>query len=134
MVAFRSPSGDRRIATSGHSIPGHALVEAGHVEPPEPGAPGIFAMADPDRIKELVVGAGFGEPEIEAVSVEWGYTDPALHWEKTMKLSAPMIETMQNLPEPERERIRELVASRVAEKVAEDQGALNGSSLVVTAS
>ena len=115
-------------------IPGHALVEAGHVEPPEPGAPGIFAMADPDRIKELVVGAGFGEPEIEAVAVEWGYTDPALHWEKTMKLSAPMIETMQNLPEPERERIRELVASRVAEKVAEDPGALNGSSWVVTAS
>ena len=83
-------------------------------------------MADPERIKELVVGAGFGEPEIEEVTVEWGYTDPALHWEKTMKLAAPMIETMQNLPEPERERIRELVASRVAEKVAEDQGALNG--------
>jgi SAM-dependent methyltransferase len=115
-------------------IPAFALVEAGHVEPPEPGAPGIFAMADPARITELVTGAGFGEPKIEEVAVQWGYTDPAIHWEKTMKLAAPIADAMDQLPDDERERIRELVATRVTEQVEKDSGALDGSAWVVTAS
>ena len=48
------------------AIPGIALMERGHLPPPEPGAPGIFALADPDRIRELVTGAGFGEPQHRA--------------------------------------------------------------------
>src|SRR5919198_878958 len=46
-------------------VPGRVLVQRGHLPAPEPGTPGIFAMADPERIRELVTGAGFGEPEIE---------------------------------------------------------------------
>ena len=115
-------------------LPGFALVEAGHMPPPEPDAPGIFAMGDPDRIKQLVTAAGFGEPEIEEVVVEWDYSDPAVHWEKTMKLAAPIADAMAELPDEERERIRELVASRVEEKVAEDPTALQGRTWVVSAS
>jgi hypothetical protein len=40
------------------AIPGMTLVERGHMPPPEPGAPGIFAMGLADRIVELVTGAG----------------------------------------------------------------------------
>jgi SAM-dependent methyltransferase len=115
-------------------IPGFALVEAGHMPPPEPDAPGIFAMGDPDRIKELVTGAGFAEPEIEDVTVEWEYADPAVHWEKTMKLAAPIAQAVGELDPDEQERIREVVASRVAEKVAEDSTAMHGHTWVVSAS
>jgi SAM-dependent methyltransferase len=115
-------------------IPGFALVEAGHMPPPEPEAPGIFAMSEPDRIKELVTGAGFGEPEIEEVTVEWDYSDPAVHWEKTMKLAAPIAQAVGELDPDEQERIREVVASRVAEKVAEDSAAMHGHTWVVSAS
>src|SRR5262249_31802629 len=45
------------------SIPGRVLVERGHIKPPEPGAPGIFAMADPGRLRTLVMDAGFAGPE-----------------------------------------------------------------------
>jgi SAM-dependent methyltransferase len=113
-------------------IPGFALVEAGHLPPPEPDAPGIFAMADPERIKELVGGAGFSAPEIEDVLVDWDYTEPAVHWEKTMKLAAPIADAVNSLPDDEQQRIKELVASRVAEKVGEDPTALHGHSWVVT--
>ena len=41
------------------ALPAMTLVQRGHMPPPEPGAPGIFAMGDPDRIRELVTGAGF---------------------------------------------------------------------------
>ena len=44
------------------AIPGMTMVERGQLPPPEPGAPGIFAMGDPGRISELVTGAGFAEP------------------------------------------------------------------------
>jgi SAM-dependent methyltransferase len=115
-------------------IPGFALVEAGHLPPPEPGAPGIFAMGEPERIRSLVTGAGFTDPELQEVAVEWDYNDPAVHWEKTMKLAAPIAEAVNALPDDERERIRELVASRVAEHVAEDPAALHGHTWVVTTS
>ena len=115
-------------------IPGFALVEAGHLPPPEPGAPGIFAMGDPERIRSLVTGAGFADPDLQEVTVDWDYTDPAVHWEKTMKLAAPIAEAVNALPDDERERIRELVASRVADHVADDPAALHGHSWVVTTS
>ncbi len=115
-------------------IPGFALVEAGHVPPPEPDAPGIFALADPERIRQLVTAAGFAEPEIEEVKVEWEYDDPSVHWEKTMKLAAPIAEAMNSLPEAERERIRELVASRVSEQLSQDQASLHGHTWVISTS
>jgi ubiquinone/menaquinone biosynthesis C-methylase UbiE len=115
-------------------IPAFALVEAGHLDPPEPDAPGIFALADPERIRSMVTAAGFADPSIDEVTVDWDYTDPAVHWEKTMKLAAPIADAVNSLPDEERERIRELVASRVAEKVGEDPTALYGHSWVVTTS
>ena len=113
-------------------LPGFELVEAGHLDPPEPDAPGIFAMGDPERVRSLVTGAGFAGPELQEVTVDWDYTDPAVHWEKTMKLAAPIADAVNRLPEDAREQIRGLVASRVLERVAEDPEALYGHSWVVT--
>ena len=81
------------------AIPGMTMVERGHLPPPEPGAPGIFAMGDPNRIRELVTGAGFGEPEIEEVEIEWGYDDPDVHWEMTLALAAPIADAFDSLSE-----------------------------------
>jgi SAM-dependent methyltransferase len=115
-------------------IPGFALVEAGHMPPPEPGTPGIFALADPERIKELVIAAGFSEPGIEDVTVEWEYSDPAEHWEKTMKLAAPIAKAVDDLDADEKERIRELVTTRVAEQIAANPAGLYGHTWVVSTS
>jgi hypothetical protein len=82
----------------------------------------------------MVTAAGFADPEIEEVTVEWGYDDPAVHWEKTMKLAAPIAEAVNELSDDEQEQIRKLVASRVAERYAEDPAALDGHSWVVTTS
>ena len=54
---------------------GRALETQGHILPLEPGAPGAFATADPVRLRELVVGAGFAEPEVEEVSFRWTFAD-----------------------------------------------------------
>ncbi len=57
------------------SIPGKTMVELGHIPAPQPGDPGILAMADHDRIRELVTGAGFGEPQIKEIRVRWPMAD-----------------------------------------------------------
>src|SRR2546423_179057 len=40
------------------AIPGMTLVQRGHMPPPEPGAPGMFALGDRDGLMEVVTGAG----------------------------------------------------------------------------
>jgi SAM-dependent methyltransferase len=115
------------------AIPGMTLVEMGHMPPPEPGAPGIFAMADPERIRELVTGAGFAEPGIEQIAVNWSYDTADVHWEKTMKLAAPIAEAVNSVSDDERETIRAKVRERVEEQLAEGPG-IDGLVHVVTAS
>src|SRR5215208_1675234 len=64
----------------GLSLASRVLVELGHIPPPDPEAPGAFVMADPGRIRELVVGAGFAEPEIEEVSFRRPFADQDDYW------------------------------------------------------
>jgi SAM-dependent methyltransferase len=114
-------------------IPGLTLVELGHLPPPEPGAPGIFAMGDPARIRELVTGAGFGEPDIEEVPIRWDYADAEEHWAKTLALAAPIAEAFNAVDEAEQERVRSTVMERSAERLAADESALDGVALAVIA-
>jgi SAM-dependent methyltransferase len=114
-------------------IPGKVLVERGHLPPPEPGMPGIFAMADPERIRELVTGAGFGEPEIEHVEIAWPYGDAEDHWQFTLKLAGPLADKIGSLEEEEREAVRLEVRSRIESAMADD-GSIDGNIHVITAS
>jgi SAM-dependent methyltransferase len=95
------------------AIPGMAMVERGLLPAPEPGAPGIFAMGEPDRIRELVTGAGFDEPEIEQVEVKWPYVEPDEHWQMTMKLAGPLADAIGQLEEEDREAVRQDVRARI---------------------
>jgi ubiquinone/menaquinone biosynthesis C-methylase UbiE len=112
------------------SIPAMVLVERGLIPPPEPGAPGIFAMGDPDRIRELVTGAGFGEPDIEQVEVEWRYDEVDAHWKFTLKLAGPLADVISRLDDDERESIRTEVRSKIAPLM--QSGEVSGITHVVT--
>ena len=107
------------------AIPGMELVARGHLPAPEPGAPGIFAMADPERIRELVTGAGFAEPEIEPIEITWDYGDPDEHWRFTMELAGPLAEAVAQLPGEEREAVSVAVHDRIGALMA-DGGAVMG--------
>jgi ubiquinone/menaquinone biosynthesis C-methylase UbiE len=104
------------------AIPGMTMVEMGHLPPPEPDGPGIFGLADTERIRELVTGAGFGAPSISQVAVEWSYETPEEHWEKTLKLAAPIAEAFDAIDPDEQERVKQTVAERV-------RGAIGGDGL-----
>ena len=115
-------------------IPAFALIEAGHIPPPDPDAPGIFALGDQAKLRELVTAAGFADPQIEEVAVDWGYDDPATHWEKTMKLAAPIADAVDDLDQEEQQRLRDVVAARVQEEISKGPAAIHGHTWVVTTS
>ena len=113
-------------------LAGRVMVERGHMPPPDPEAPGIFAFADPERIRGLVTGAGFAEPEIEQLEFPWPYTDVDEHWSLTRKLAGPLSIAIDRLEEDEREAVRGEVRSRIEPLIAD--GPLTGRVHVVTTS
>jgi hypothetical protein len=81
---------------------------------PEPGAPGIFAMADPDRVRALVVDAGFAEPEIEFTRMNWSFADFDSYWDFLVRLAGALAVTIRRLPPEEQNAVRSLVHERLA--------------------
>jgi ubiquinone/menaquinone biosynthesis C-methylase UbiE len=91
------------------SLVGRVLESQGHIPPPEPEVPGAFAMADPGRIRELVVGAGFAEPEIEEVSFRWSFADQEAYWRYLTETSASASPVLRSLPTTAQVAVRDQV-------------------------
>jgi ubiquinone/menaquinone biosynthesis C-methylase UbiE len=96
------------------AVPGMTLVQRGHMPPPEPGAPGIFALGEADRIAELVTGAGFEEPTVEELAFEWRYAGHDL-WDTLTRLAGPLARVINELPEDEKQRTRAAIEGGLAE-------------------
>jgi SAM-dependent methyltransferase len=62
------------------SLVGRILVADGHIPPPAPGSPGIFALSDPQRIRELITRAGFAAPEVVEMPLTWRFPSPEAYW------------------------------------------------------
>jgi ubiquinone/menaquinone biosynthesis C-methylase UbiE len=101
------------------AVPGMTLVQRGHRPPPEPGAPGIFAMGEPGRIRELVTGAGFAELELEEIAFEFRYADFDDMWGALLRLS-PLGDTLDALPDEELEATRAAIMQNMAPYRDED--------------
>jgi ubiquinone/menaquinone biosynthesis C-methylase UbiE len=96
------------------AMPAMTLVQRGHLPPPEPGAPGIFALADPELIRSLVAGAGFGEPELEEVEFDFLYDDFDDFWDVLIRVAGPLARAIEALPEDERQATREAIEQSIA--------------------
>jgi SAM-dependent methyltransferase len=57
------------------SIAGRMFVARGHVEPPEPGAPGMFTMANEERTRDLLEDVGFTGVRMQEVPVRFPFDD-----------------------------------------------------------
>jgi SAM-dependent methyltransferase len=57
------------------SIAGRILAERGLAPPPEPGAPGMFVLADEERLRGLLESGGFGVERVEEVPVLLQFDD-----------------------------------------------------------
>jgi SAM-dependent methyltransferase len=92
-------------------LPGIELRERG-LTPPPSGEPGPFALADRDRLRELLEGAGFTEIRIESVELNRTHDDFEDLWEMTLDLSRVFHDAVLARPEGEIEEIRESLHGR----------------------
>jgi SAM-dependent methyltransferase len=88
------------------AIPGRTLVEAGHMEPPRAGRPGIFTLGDPARIEALVTKAGFEPPEITELRVIWTFESFEDYWAFILEKAGALSMVIVPLPEEEQDTVR----------------------------
>jgi ubiquinone/menaquinone biosynthesis C-methylase UbiE len=96
------------------AVPAMTLVQRGHMPPPEPGAPGIFAMGEPPRIRELLAGAGFAEPELVEIGVEFRWPGFDDVWDSLVRITGPLSRAIAALPEDERASTRAAIEENIA--------------------
>jgi SAM-dependent methyltransferase len=85
---------------------GRAVVAHGLMPPPEPGAPGMFSLAQHERIEQLARAAGYDGVEIEDVAVSFAYDSFDEYWSSTLEFSAGMAKALAPLADEERDEIR----------------------------
>lgn len=57
------------------AVPAAVLAQRGHLTPPQPGAPGVFSLGDPKRVRPLATSAGFSTLMIDHVDFVFHYAD-----------------------------------------------------------
>jgi SAM-dependent methyltransferase len=96
------------------TIPTRALVELGHAEPPDPSAPGMFSLADPGRLGELLESAGLTEVVVEALELDRNDRGVDDYLKGTLDLSAPFAEVRDSLSAEQWQEVEQRVAELAA--------------------
>ena len=110
------------------------LVQLGHVEPPAPSGPGMFALAAPGLLHSMLEDAGFFEIVVEPVAILRRYSN-VLDWiGESRDLMRQFSGVWGDLSDEQRQQLRDAVASAGSEFTAPDGTiAVPGSSLAAVA-
>jgi SAM-dependent methyltransferase len=112
-----------------------ALIELGHMAPPDPSGPGMFALAPASRLLELLENAGFLEVGVDGVELDRSYENIDDYIAETLDLSATFSEVWAKLDAAQRSEVMERITSLAAPyRVADGSLRLPGRSLVAAAS
>jgi SAM-dependent methyltransferase len=116
------------------TVPGRAIADLGHAPHPDPGAPGMFALAAPGLLAEMLLDAGFLEAYVEPVALSRRYSDVADLIGETLDCSMMFGRVWRELDGEQRRRLRALLEERSAPFAQEGGGfAYPGSTLVAVA-
>ena len=102
------------------SVVGAELVARGRMERPEPGAPGQFAWADPQVIRDHLEDAGFTGVEVETLEFTFAYADLDAWWDVQLDLSPSLGQTVGDMTPAERDELRDALDAKLAPFVRDD--------------
>jgi len=112
---------------------GPVLIERGLLEPPQPDEPGQFSLGEPERIEELVRGAGFDELSVAEVPVVFRPSGWAEYRRIVSALAASMREVLERLDDETRAEVDDAAKARIEPFHSGEGYALPGITLVTTA-
>jgi ubiquinone/menaquinone biosynthesis C-methylase UbiE len=115
------------------ALPSHVLHERGHMPSPQAGTPGILALGDPNRLRHLVMQAGFSELHIDEVAFTWRFRDADDYWEFLTRAAGAIATVLDRLEEEERVLVRERIAERLQPFYIDEEIELPAVSLVARA-
>jgi hypothetical protein len=96
------------------------LVERGAMPPPDPEAPGMFALADRDKLASMLAEAGFSEIEIDAVELDRSHESFDDMWDFQLDCAAPIAAVLRELDPAELAEVRVAVERRYEPFTAPD--------------
>ncbi len=105
------------------TIPQRALRELGHIDAPPPGAPGMFALAAPGRLGELLEDGGFFDVEVMPVEMPRSYANLNAWLGETVDLSRPFRGVWNALGDQQRAALRARIGE-LAREFTDASGAL----------
>lgn len=115
------------------ALPSRVLQRHEHVPPPEPGTPGILALADRERLRRLFSEAGFTDPEIDEVPFDMRFTGMEDYWGFLTDVAGAIAMVLDRLSDDDRERVRDELAAELGEGADSQPFELPANSLVVSA-
>ena len=113
------------------TITTRALVELGHATQPDPDAPGMFALAPPGRLQELLEAAGFLDVVVESVEPPRAFDSVEEYIAETDDLSSMFGDVFDPLSDEQRAEVvqtsrRARAAVRRGRRGAAASGAVAG--------
>ena len=88
------------------TLPSEAMIRLGHMPPPDPDAPGMYSLAAPGRLGEMLAQAGFLDVVIESIAVDRSYRDVAELLAETGDLSRTFGVAYARLSDSQRAEVR----------------------------
>jgi SAM-dependent methyltransferase len=125
---------DARERNPWATIPNQATIDLGHAAPPDPDAPGMFALDGEGQLAELLEGAGFIEVSVAPVSLERRFESVEQYLEETVDMSASLGTAFAQLDSGQRtELLARIAAAAEPFRAGDGSLVLPGSSLVASA-
>ncbi len=126
---------DQPTANPWATVPAQAMIRLGHLSPPDPTAPGMFALAAPGALQRVFESAGFTDAHVEPVELERTYPDIGSFLEETLDLSQMFAGPFRRLdPGGQEEVVGEMEALAAPFRAAGGSLTLPGRAVVVGAS
>jgi SAM-dependent methyltransferase len=115
------------------TLPGAVLADRGLFQPPEPGRPSMFALADSAATTRMIESAGFAASSVRDVPLTYRLSDPDDLWSMVSEFAGPVSLALRGQDASVRAEIRTEIELR-AEAFRDGTGyALPGLALVFTA-
>jgi SAM-dependent methyltransferase len=99
---------------------GRAALELGYAEPPDREAPGPFRLADPERLRAVVLAGGLEIDRVEDVPVAWVAGSLDEWWETTSDTSRMLTSLLERLSSDEVAALRAGAEAHLQEYLASD--------------